>query len=255
VGAKELNMPLRVLICDELPIVRDGLQMMLDAEPDVEVVKTTESGIDAIMSVRSLRPDVVITGLALRGLAGLEMIRRLSREELSPRPGFVVFSMTDSDEVIDAVLQAGVNGLLVRDATREEVNTAIRAAAKGQTMLSPAVAQRLVTWFRSRGGQPDPLLCPSLAELTAREREVLLLIARGMSVEEMSEQLTIGMTTVRTHLYRLRCKLNVRDRAQLVSFAYRAGLMSSEHPVRTNGDHRARDAAHLIVRAGSRVMG
>lgn len=219
--------PLRVLICDELTIVRDGLRTILEAEPSIEVVKTTESGIEAIMSVRSMRPDVVLTGLSLRSVNGLEMIRRLNQEELHPRPSFVVFSMDDGEEIIRAVLHAGANGLLIREVTREELTAAIKAAAQGQTMLSPSVAQWLVTWFRNQCVQPDTTLRPSLAELTAREREVLLLIAGGMSAEEIAKHLTIGVTTVRTHLYRLRCKLNMRDRAQLVSFAYRAGLMRS----------------------------
>ncbi|TCO55614.1 response regulator [Actinocrispum wychmicini] len=218
-------MPLRVLVCDRLPIIRDGLCTLLEAEPDIEVVDAADSGIQAIMTVRAKHPDVVLTGLDLRGISGLEMVDRLAREPLNPKPRFVVLAMSDNDEVIDRVLHANVNGLLVKEATRAELSSAVRAAAQGQTMLAPQVAQRLVDRFRRLDAAPDQGLRPALAELTPREREVLASIARGMSAEEVAHELTIGVTTVRTHLYRLRTKLHLRDRAQLVSFAYRAGLM------------------------------
>lgn len=220
-------MALRVLICDELPIVRNGLRTLLDPEPDIEVLDTTDSGIHAIMLVRKLLPDVVVTGLNLRGLSGLELTRRLSKEQVTPKPRVVVFAMTDSDEMVTNVLHAGANGLLVSDATREDLCSAIRAAAQGQMMLAPQIAHRLVDWFLRSDMSTEDLLRPAVAELTPREREVLLLMARGMTTDEVAEELAIGVTTVRTHVYRLRNKLQVRDRAQLVSFAYRAGLMQS----------------------------
>lgn len=218
-------MPLRVLICDELPIMRDGMRTLLDAEPDIDVVDTTDSGIHAIILVRTLRPDVVLTGLTLQGVPGLEVIRRLANEPLDPEPRFVVLTMSDSDDIIDSVLHAGVNGLLVKEVTGEELSSAIRAAARGQTTLAPQIAQRLVDWFRRNDTHPDKLLRPMVAELTPRERQVLLLVAHGLSAEEIASELGIGVATARTHLYRLICKLKLRDRAQLVSFAYRAGLM------------------------------
>lgn len=220
-------MALRVLVCDELPIVRDGLRTLLDAGPDIEVLDTTDSGIHAMMLVRTLRPDVVVTGLNLRGLSGLELIRRLGKEAVTPKPRVVVFAMTDSDEVVTSVLHAGANGLLVKEATREELSSAIRAAAQGETMLAPRIAHRLVDWFRRSGTHSEESLRSELSELTPRERQVLLLMARGMTTDEVAAELAIGVTTVRTHVYRLRTKLKVRDRAQLVSFAYRAGLMKS----------------------------
>jgi len=220
-------MALRVLVCDELPIVRDGLRTLLDAESDIEVLDATDSGIHAIMLVRALHPDVVVTGLSLRGLSGLELTRRLSKEPVTPKPRVVVFAMTDSDEIMTSVLHAGANGLLVKEATREDLTSAIRAAAKGQTMLAPQIAHRLVDWFLRSDTHAEKLLRPALAELTPRERQVLLLIARGLTTDEVADELAIGVTTVRTHVYRLRIKLKVRDRAQLVSFAYRAGLMQS----------------------------
>ncbi|MFP3963083.1 response regulator transcription factor [Actinomadura fulvescens] len=217
---------MKVLVCDQLPIIRDGLRTALDAESDITVIDTTDSAIHAIMLVRRHRPNVVITGLHLKGMPGLEMIRRLAAEDLQPPPRFVVFAMSDSDEIIDDVLKADVNGLLVKDSTGEELGSAVRAAARGQTIVAPQVAQRLVDWFRCRAPvRREERLGSALAGLTPRERQVLELVARGLSAAEVAAELVIGVTTVRTHLYRLRHKLNVRDRAQLVSFAYRAGLM------------------------------
>lgn len=218
-------MSLRVVICHELPIVRDGLTTALNAEDDIEVVGATDSGIQAILWARSLQPEVIVTGLTLYGIPGIELIKRVRQEKLSPQPKVVVFAMNHSDQMITEVLRAGADGLLVKEATADELGAAIRAAASGQIMLAPLVANRLVNWFRRQDSRPDEQLRPVLAALTPRERQVLLLIARGKSTDEVASELAIGVTTVRTHVYRLRCKLDVRDRAQMVSVAYRAGLM------------------------------
>jgi DNA-binding NarL/FixJ family response regulator len=215
----------KVLICEELPILRSGLRLLLSAEPDFDVLEATESGLHAMMLVRTHHPDVIVTGLALSSFSGLELIRRLQREPADSMPRVVVFSMSDSDETVTDVLHAGAHGLLIKTATPEELASAVRAAAQGQTMLAPSIAQRLVDWFRHRETKPEELLRPQVAALTSREREVLTLMARGMSTEEVATELCIGVTTVRTHLYRLRQKLDLRDRAQLVSFAFRAGMM------------------------------
>ncbi|HEX8080694.1 MAG TPA: response regulator transcription factor [Jatrophihabitans sp.] len=218
-------MSLRILICHELPIVRDGLSTTLNAESDIEVVGATDSGIHAILLARTARPDVIVTGLTLYGISGLELIKRMGQERISPQPKVVVFAMNHSDQMITDVLHAGADGLLVKEATADELSAAIRAAARGQIMLAPLVANRLVSWFRRQDSQPEEQLRPALAALTPRERQVLLLIAQGKSTEEVADELAIGVTTVRTHVYRLRCKLDVKDRAQMVSVAYRSGMM------------------------------
>lgn len=217
-------MPLRVLVCNSLPIVLDGLRSLVDAEPDLIVIGTTDSGIEAMMLARSQHPDVVLCGLELQGISGVELIRRLQREPGDHVPRVVALTMVDDDETVDQLLHLGVNGILVRGATGQELAASIRSAAKGQTTLAPELTTRLVDWFRQHGraGEEQAVLNE---DLTARERQVLMLLARGLSTDEVAEQLSIGVTTVRTHLYRLRCKLAVRDRAQLVSFAYRAGLV------------------------------
>jgi DNA-binding NarL/FixJ family response regulator len=218
-------MVLRVLICDKLLVVRNGLRALLESEPDVEVVDTTDSGTHAIMLARMARPHVVVTGLELRELSGVELIRRLTKDDHGPAPRVVVYSISDADDAVSAVLHAGASGILTKDAGRAELVSAIRAAANGEAMLAPAVAQRLVDWFRRRDTQPDATLGKVVGTLTPREREVLLLLAEGMQPEDIAVKLFLGVTTVRTHIYRLRGKLDLKDRAQLVSFAYRAGLM------------------------------
>ncbi|NEA47463.1 response regulator transcription factor [Streptomyces sp. SID10815] len=220
-------MSLRVLVCNDLPIVLDGLRSLIEAEPDMLVIGTTDSGMEAIMMARAQRPDVVVTGLDLQGINGTEMIRRLLREPGETPPRVVALAMNDDDETLVSLLHLGVNGVLVRGATGQELSAAVRSAAKGQTTLAPQIATRLVDWYRRDSrGRSEALRIPT-EEITARERQVLTLLAHGHSTEEVAEQLSIGVTTVRTHLYRLRCKLDVRDRVQLVSLAYRAGLIQS----------------------------
>ncbi|MFE0704993.1 response regulator [Streptomyces sp. NPDC058872] len=218
-------MTIRVLVCDQLPVIADGLKTLLDAVPDIDVIGTTHNGMEAIVLVRTMRPDVVVTDLDLQTISGLEMIRRLGQEDESPN--IVVFTAADSDETVSDVLHAGASCLLGKDVSPQELITAIQGAAAGQTVLAPSIAQRLVTWFRA---QPEPQkveTCPEVTELTPREREVTRMVAQGMSTEDVARELIIGEATVRTHLYRVRTKLGVRDRAELVSLAYRTGLIHS----------------------------
>lgn len=218
-------MVLRVLICDQLPIVRDGLRTLLEEEPDIEVVGTTDSGFHALVQARTLKPDVIVSGLALEGVTGLELVRRLVKEA-EPKPRVVVFALNAGDDAILEVLRAGANGLLTKAATGEQLGSAIRAAANGHTSLAPEVAQQLVEWYRAQQGN-SAVPHGDISGLTPRERQVLLLIAQGLSTEGVADELSIGITTVRTHVHRVRTKLQLRDRAQLVSFAYRAGLVKS----------------------------
>jgi DNA-binding NarL/FixJ family response regulator len=221
-------MATKILICHDSLILRTGLRSIIESEDEFEVVETTDSGLHAIMLVRSLRPDVIITGLNLHGMAGLELVFRFHQENLEPSPRMVVFAISPRSELLADMLNAQVHGLLTEESSREEIVVTIRAAARGETGLPPKVIQHLVAWFRRQApASPGP---PALAELTARERQVLLLVAQGQSTEEIARTLFIGVSTVRTHLHRLRAKLGCRDRAQLVSFAYETGLMTSRNP-------------------------
>lgn len=218
---------MRVLVCDRVSIVRHGLLALLEQEADIEMIEATGSGIDAIILTRRHHPHVVVTGLKLDGISGLELVRRLNQEELEPQPHFVVLSVLEDEDTISTVLRSGVNGILAEDVTGEQLGSAVRAAANGEMMLAPQVATRLVNWFLRQVPQTDAPLRSMAESLTVREREVLRLLARGMSVEDVATELFIGTTTVRTHIYRLRNKVHLKDRAQLVSFAYQSGLMQN----------------------------
>jgi DNA-binding NarL/FixJ family response regulator len=217
----------RVLICGDILVVRNALAMLLDSAADIDVIDTTGNGVEAIILARMLRPDVVVTDLKVEGIPGLEMIRRVRSGDLEPCPQVVVFAVTDADEIVSDVLHAGASGVLDEGASQEDLMLAVRLAARGQVMLSPVIAKKLVSWFRRRGEAAVVAPEPAMQSLTPREREVMLLIGRGLSADEIAGQLTIGVATARTHIYRVRRKLGARDRAQIVSFAYRSGLMAS----------------------------
>ncbi len=228
-----LMTPVSVLVCHNLPIVREGLQRMLAAAPGITVVGTTDNVTHTIVAARQHRPDVVLTGLALDHSSGIELIDRIDREKLDPPPRFLMYATIEDNELLAAVLRAGVSAVLADDASPEELVLAVRVAARGQAMLGPGVAERMLTWFRGRNAEhtaqtaaATPMSDLAVRSLTPREREILLLTASGLSIEDIAHQLYIGPTTVRTHIYRVRCKLQVKDRAQLVSLAYQAGLMT-----------------------------
>jgi DNA-binding NarL/FixJ family response regulator len=216
---------MRVLVCDRLSIVRHGLSALLEQEADIEMIATTGSGIEAMVLTRRRRPHVVVTGLDLDGMSGLELVRRLNQETIEPQPRFVVLSMLENEDIMSTVLHAGVHGLLAKEVTREQLGSAVRAAANGGMTLAPQVATRLVDWFCRQEPLIEGSAHPGLESLTAREREVLTILAQGLSIEEAAAELFIGCTTVRTHIYRLRTKLGLKDRAQLISFAYQGGLI------------------------------
>lgn len=220
-------MPLRVLICDERALVSDGLRALLSTEPGIEVVGTSAGANQALALAESQKPHVVVTGLRLGGMHGSEFIRRLRGNHKEPTPPVVVYAVGELDEVMADVIRAGANGVLSDQAGRTELVMTIRAVAAGKAMLGPDAASRMLTWFRRTNATIKDAL-PMAQSLTLREREVLLLTAQGLSVEDIAVKLFISGATVRTHLYRLRGKLQLRDRAQLVSFAYEAGLMTAE---------------------------
>jgi DNA-binding NarL/FixJ family response regulator len=211
-------------------VIRDGLSSLLGSEPGIDVVGTTDDGGHAIVLVRRFRPDVVLTGLELRGMPGVELTVRLGAEILEPPPRVVVFSLGHGDAALTDALRYGAIGALTGEAAREEVIATVRAAAGGQMMLAPEATRLLADWFRTQSNasrtQQTHRALTALTTLTAREQQVLMLIAQGKSTEDVAGELYIGVSTVRTYVYRLRTKLALKDRAQLVSFAYRTGLMT-----------------------------
>ncbi|MBM7168892.1 response regulator transcription factor [Streptomyces sp. G44] len=222
-------MTLNVLICDERPLVGDGLTDLLRTEPDMQVVGCADTEPLALDLLRTTSPDVLLAGMCHGGTMGLDFVRRVMSGDGREAAVVVYTPGTKPDDRVDDILRAGAAGVLAAGACREELLMAIRAVARGQAMLSPTVARRLVDWYRAKGGpsaEDAARRDPAIDELTTREREVLTLTATGLSAEEAAQRMSIRLATVRTHLYRVRCKLQLRDRAQLVTYAYQAGLMN-----------------------------
>lgn len=203
---------LRLLLVDDHPVVRDGLRGMLEAAPEFEVVGEASDGPSGVRLARSLRPDVVLMDLRMPGGGGLDAIAELAAQEVPSR--VLVLTTYDTDRDIMAALDAGATGYLLKDARREDLFAAIRSAARGESVLSPAVATRVVSRVRTRS-----------QELTDREAEVLALVARGRSNREIAAALFVSEATVKTHLGHVYEKLGVKDRAAAVATAYERGLL------------------------------
>ncbi|MEV7324647.1 response regulator transcription factor [Streptomyces sp. NPDC093970] len=210
------DLPISLLIVDDHPVVRDGLRGMFASAPGFTVLGEAPDGVAAVALARTLDPDVVLMDLRMPGGGGVDAIRELARQGV--RAKVLVLTTYDTDSDTLPAIEAGATGYLLKDAPREELFTAVRAAAQGRTVLSPAVASRLVTAVRTPGA-------PGNEPLSAREREVLALVARGASNREAARELFISEATVKTHLTHLYAKLGVNDRAAAVATAYRRGIL------------------------------
>jgi DNA-binding NarL/FixJ family response regulator len=216
----------RVGLADDQRTVREGLELVLRMLPDVEVVGTAASGAEALALVEATRPDVVLMDLRMPEVDGVEATRRIRAEH--PDVRVVVLTTYADDESVFAALKAGARGYLTKDAGSEEIARAIARVAAGEAMLDPTVQARLLDRFDAAAAfEPAPDERGEVEGLTPREVEVLMLIARGLSNAEIAEHLVVGESTVKTHVNRIFAKTGVRDRAQVVAYAYRAGLV---HP-------------------------
>ncbi len=209
-------MTLRLVVVDDHPVVRDGLRGMLGTQPDFAVVGEAAGGTEALTVVAALRPDVVLTDLRMPAPSGGALIRLLL--ERVPQTRILVLTTHDTDADVLPAVEAGAIGYLLKDAPREELFRAVRAAARGETVLSPSVAAVLLARVRSRTSL-------TVSTLSAREREVLALIAEGRTNREAAAALFISEATVKTHLLHIYAKLEVPDRASAVSAAHRRGLL------------------------------
>jgi DNA-binding NarL/FixJ family response regulator len=214
-------MTIRVLVADDQPLVRSGFRMILDERPDIELVGEAEDGIEAIELADKLQPDVILMDVRMPRLDGVDATRRLV--DAGTRARVVILTTFDLDEYVYAALRAGASGFLLKDAPPDELLAAIRVVAAGEALLAPSVTRRLIEQFVSR---PEASLRSqdALAGLTAREREVLALVAKGRSNAEIAAELLMSPATAKTHVSRLLNKLAARDRAQLVVIAYETGV-------------------------------
>ncbi len=214
---------IRVALADDQALVRSGFAALLDAEEDITVVGEAPDGAAAIRLAQREKPDVLLMDIRMPVLDGIEATRRIAREPALDGVHVVILTTFELDEYIFDGLRAGAAGFLVKDTDADELIRAVRVAAAGESLLSPTVTRRLIGEFASRTKDARPV--HGLDELTAREREIVSLIATGLSNEEIARQIYVSLSTVKTHATRAMTKLGARDRAQLVVLAYQAGLV------------------------------
>ena len=212
---------IRVLLADDQPLVRAGLRRIIDADPEVTVVGEAEDGLDAVRQAQALRPDIVLMDVRMPVFDGIEATRRLTEAERPAR--VIVLTTFGLDEYVLAALRSGASAFVLKEAPPEEILGAIHSVASGKAVIDPAVVKAVIDELARR--PPRAELAASIAELTPREREVLALLARGLSNAEIAAELVVGEGTVKTHVARVLSKLNVRDRVQAVVFAYEAGVV------------------------------
>lgn len=215
-------MPIRVLIVDDQALVRAGFRMILEAQPDLEVVGEAGDGSAAIDAVRTLRPDVVLMDVRMPGIDGIEATRRLTEAGMSGK--IVILTTYDLDEYVFDALAAGASGFLLKHVPPEELVRGVRVAASGEALLAPSITKRLIEEFAKQRA-PVRASGTDLKTLTDREREVLTLLGRGLSNPEIARDLKVGEATVKTHIAHVLDKLELRDRVQAVIFAYEIGLI------------------------------
>ncbi|MEU8776188.1 response regulator transcription factor [Streptomyces sp. NPDC048606] len=218
-----MSAPIKVMIADDQMMVRQGFTVLLNAQPDIEVVGQAVDGADAVEKVSVLAPDVVLMDIRMPGMGGIE-----ATSHITALPGsevkVLVLTTFDLDEYVYEALRAGASGFLLKDASADQLAEAVRVVAAGEALLSPNITKRLITEF-SRMGAPRAPSKARIDELTERETEVLSLIAQGLSNMEIARHLIVAEQTVKTHVGRILVKLGLRDRTQAAVFAYETGLV------------------------------
>ena len=219
-------MTVRVVIVDDQGMVRTGFGVLLNAQPDIEVVGEAVNGEEGLRRVAELRPDVVLMDVRMPVMDGLEATRRLldGRGGGGEAPKVLMLTTFDLDDYVYEALRAGASGFLLKDASAAELADAVRIVAAGDALLSPSITRRLIAEFSRLGGPRAPSR-KRLAELTERETEVLALVARGLSNGEIAGKLVVAEQTVKTHFGRILMKLGLRDRPQAIVYAYEVGLV------------------------------
>ncbi|MGW7024184.1 response regulator transcription factor [Streptomyces decoyicus] len=214
---------IRVLLADDQLLVRAGFKVLLDAQPDIEVVAEAADGQQALAAVREHRPDIVLMDIRMPVVDGLVATRKITEDPRLPDVKVVMLTTFELDEYVFEAIRSGASGFLVKDTEPEELLRAVRAVVAGDALLSPGVTRRLIAEFAARS--KEPAAADALSELTEREREVMALVGLGLSNEEIARRLVVSPLTAKTHVSRTMVKLGARDRAQLVVLAYESGLV------------------------------
>lgn len=214
---------IRVVLADDQAVVRMGLRVLVDREPDMEVVGEAGNGQAVLDQLRETRPDVLLLDIRMPGMDGLAALRAIDADDRLRSTRVIVVTTFEIDEYVFRALQSGASGFVLKDTAPADLVRAIRVVADGQALLAPSVTKRVISTFGRRAvTRVEPV--PGMDDLTARERELVAWVATGMSNEEIGQELFISPATVRTHVGRAMIKLGARDRAQLVVFAVRSGL-------------------------------
>ncbi len=212
-----------LLIADDQALVRVGLRKILDNEPDINVVGEASDGQDAVAAARQLRPDLILMDIRMPVLDGIEATRRIVGDR--PAARVLILTTFGLDNYVYEALHAGASGFMLKDAPPEEITAAVRIVARGEALLAPAITRTVIEEFTRAPAATTPVPPPAVTELTPREREVLDLLARGLSNPEICQELVISEATTKTHVARILQKLELRDRVQAVIYAYETGLV------------------------------
>ncbi|MGW3860924.1 response regulator [Streptomyces sp. NPDC005047] len=214
---------IRVLIADDQQMVRQGFTVLLNTQPDIEVIGQAVDGLDAVAKVAEQAPDVVLMDIRMPELGGIEATRLITGA--TPEIRVLVLTTFDLDEYVYEALRAGASGFLLKDASADQLAEAVRVVASGDALLAPGITRRLIAEFSRLDDRPRAPLKARVGELTEQETEVLALIAQGLSNAEIAQRLVVAEQTVKTHVGRILVKLGLRDRTQAAVFAYESGLV------------------------------
>ena len=216
-------MTIRVAIADDQPLVRAGFATMLGYADDLELAGEADNGVDAVTLAQRVRPDVFLMDIRMPDLDGLEATRRITSDPGLSGVRVIILTTFDVDDYVYEALRCGASGFLLKDARPEDILNGVRVVAAGEGLLAPSVTRRLIERFAAQPASAHP--ATTLADLTERESEVLVLVAQGLSNAEIADRLYISLFTAKTHVSRILTKLHARDRAQLVMLAYETGLV------------------------------
>ena len=215
---------IRVLVADDQPLLRSGFSLILNSDPDIAVTGQAADGVAALTAARELRPDLVLMDIRMPEMDGIEATRHLTTSPHTAGVRVLVLTTFDTDEHVYHALRAGASGFLLKDVAPIDLIAAVKTVAAGEALLSPHLTRRLIEHYIGQDAHDAPVSPPALPGLTQRELDVLTAVARGLSNVEISAEMYVSYSTVKTHVSHLLTKLGARDRAQLVMIAYRSGL-------------------------------